>query len=193
LSNSIADGIEEFINELIADNHSLTTKSRGRRRIRFEQSIEYNAIRILIITKYCGKDGINSKIQFAFFDFLLRYPACLKYSIDRNDTKGILEEFSMVELTALDTKMVKHLHFAWDPDYFNYLSYLHARGLIEIDFSQGLKIRATQSGESVLKKLHTKEALKLIRRSKIIKKLFSNQSDQDILTIIKTDFPFVIL
>jgi hypothetical protein len=53
VNNTLAVGIQEFIKELLDQNRSFSVQSTDRKKINFEFSVEYNAVRILVITKYC--------------------------------------------------------------------------------------------------------------------------------------------
>jgi hypothetical protein len=67
--------------------------------ITLQRSFRASGLQIL---KYCGTDGkLNSKTKFSFFDFLLRYPICLKYILEKY---GIHEDFSTAELTSIEKR-----------------------------------------------------------------------------------------
>ena len=189
-NTSIAASIQQFIQDLIENEGMFTVDSTEQRRIHFEFSVEYNAVRILLLTKYCGDKEIDSKLKLAFFDFLLRYPICLKYLLDKNDIK---ENFSHAELTSIDKKMVKHISSAWDPDYYNYLGFLEARGLIEVDYKEKFEIKLTPLGDKISEKLEFPECYSLIRRCKIIRKVFEKKTDAQIDKVIHANFAFVML
>lgn len=148
-------------------------------------------MRVLLILRYCGTNGkLNSKIKFAFFDFLLRYPICLKYILEKY---GIHEEFSRAELTSIDKKMVKHISSAWDPDYYNYLGFLEARDLITINYRGKFVIKLTQLGKSILEDFKSNGINKIIRRCKLIKKTFSKKSEKELEEIIRNNFSFAVI
>lgn len=191
-TNNLAVGIREFIKELMEQNRSFSVKSAERKRTNFEFSVEFNAVRILLIIKYCGNNGkFNSKLKFAFFDFLLRFPICLKYLLEKKgETK---EEFSNAELSSIDKKMVKHVSSAWDPDYYNYLSFLVARELINVNFENKFELEITEIGERALGKFDSPEVTKMIRRCKLLKQLYSSKTDSDISEIISNNFSFAVL
>ncbi len=191
-TNNLTVGIREFIKELMEQNRSFSVKSAERKRTNFEFSVEFNAVRILLIIKYCGNNGkFNSKLKFAFFDFLLRFPICLKYLLEKSgETK---EEFSNAELSSIDKKMVKHISSAWDPDYYNYLSFLVARELINVNFENKFELEITEIGERALGKFDSPEVTKMIRRCKLLKQLYSSKTDSDISEIISNNFGFAVL
>ncbi len=187
----IADGIRDFIKELMEQKKALVVDSTEQKRINFEYSVEYNAMRILLIVEYCGVNGkIDSKIKFTFYDFLIRYPICLKLIFEK---MGISEEFSDAELTSIDKQMVKHISSAWDPEYYNYLSFLDARDLITINYKEKFEIRLTPLGRSIVKEFRSSGINKIIHRYKIIKKTFSKKKDNVIEEIIKNNFSFAVL
>lgn len=188
----MALGIQEFIKELIEQDRSFSVQSLEKRRTNFEFCVEYNALRILLIINYCGTNKkIDSKLKFAFFDFLLRYPICLKYLLGKYD--GVTEEFSDAELGSIDKKMVKHISSAWDPDYYNYIGFLDARGLIAVDLNNRFELQITTAGELTLEKFDSPEVKKIIRRCKLLKKLYSAETDNEISKIIKKYFSFAVL
>lgn len=191
--NSIAVGIQEFIKELIDQNGSFTVQSTEKRRINFEFSVEYNAVRILLIINYCGVNGkIDSKIKFVFYDFLLRYPICFKYLLSKYP--NVKEEFSEAELGSIDKKMVKHVSSAWDPDYYNYLGFLEARGLIVVDFQNKFELQVTDSGKLTLNKFDdSPEARRIIRRCELLRRLYSAETDSEITKLIQNNFSFAVL
>lgn len=191
MNNNLQKGIEEFITELASLNTIPIANKRRRDIIEPEFTIEYNASRILIILKYAGtKQMLTSKLRFAFYDFLLRYPICLKYVTDQFNE---IEEYSKVELFSLDKKMIRHVSFAWDPDYYNYLAYLSARMLISVNFEENFTLELTELGKEITKKLETVERAKIVRRSLLIKKIFSKKSEKVLREYIQENFSFTVI
>jgi len=191
INRSLSTSIAQFIKALIENNGSFSVESTERKRIHYEFSVEYNSVRILLMVKYCGNSNLlTSKLKFAFFDFLLRYPICLKIIFEKNQ---INEFFSNAELTSIDRKMIKHISSAWDPDYYNYLSFLQARGLVEVNFEETFDIKLTRLGEKIAEDFEFPECNALIRRCKILRDLYGNKSDKQIERVIHNNFAFVML
>lgn len=190
-NNSISDGIHSFFAEL-SDLGSFPVATKGKKYSRRpESSPEYHAVRILLLLRYAGKGGkIGSKNRFAFYDFLLRFPICLKHLLN---IFQIPEEFSEAELKSLDQHMIKHLNTAWDPDYYNYFGYLKSRGLIEYSYKQDFEIALTERGKDLIGKLKMHETSRLIRRCKLIKNALGDKSDNRIGEIIQKHFSFTVI
>ncbi len=187
-SKSVVADIQELIKELILQESSFTVDDTAQKRIYFEYSVEYNALRILMLLKY-GADGrFTSKNKFAFFDFLLRYPVCLKYITHKMHLK---EEFSQSELNTIDSKMEKHITSAWDPDYYNYLSFLAARDLIRMNCSDRFEMELTELGEKTVLEFDGPEVEKIIHRSKLLNRLYGQKDDLAVKEIINKNFAFV--
>ena len=174
--------------ELIQQKGTLTVDSSEQKKILFEYSVEYNALRILVMLRYAGDGLINSKTKFSFLDFLLRYPICLKYITTKMHVK---EQFSKAELNSIDKKMEKHITSAWDPDYYNYLGFLEARGLVEVNCKDRFEIRITPLGEKVLSEFDGPEFQKLVRRSNLLNKLYGHKDELAIKEVIDKNFAFV--
>jgi hypothetical protein len=191
-NNSLAIGIQEFIRELMDQKRSFTVQSIEKKKTNFEFSVEYNAVRILVIVKYCSVNRkIDSQVKFTFYDFLLRFPICLKYILEKNGKTN--ETFTDAELRSIDNKMVKYVSSAWDPDYYNYLAFLTSRGLIMTNFANRFELEITELGEKTIEQFEGSEIARLIRRTKMLKELFSEKRESDILAIINTDFKFTVL
>jgi hypothetical protein len=187
-NSSLILGIQDLIKELIQQNGMLTVDSTDQKKTLFEYSVEYNSLRILVMLKYAFGGVINSKTKFSFLDFLLRYPICLKYVVTKMHVK---EEFSNAELNSLDKKMQKHITSAWDPDYYNYLGFLEARGLIAVNCKDRFEIKITSLGEKVISEFDGPEFQKLVRRSNLLKQLYGQKDETEIKEIIDKNFGFV--
>ena len=172
----------ESIPEISLDQHISTSP---------EFSIEYNSTRILFILKFGGIKGtLDSKIKFTLYDYLLRYPICLKKVFDEYE---INESFTQIEILTIDKKMVKGISSAWDWDYYNYFAFLISRDLISFSDKVEFKMCLTEDGNNAVKKLRTLDTSKWERRSKKLKKIFGKKSDEFIRKFIKENFSFSVI
>ena len=103
----------------------------------------------------------------------------------------VKEQFSKAELNSIDKKMEKHITSAWDPDYYNYLGFLEARGLVEVNCKDRFEIRITPLGEKVLSEFDGPEFQKLVRRSNLLNKLYGHKDELAIKEVIDKNFAFV--
>ncbi len=162
MSDSLQKGITKFIDELKRAKIVPVVDRRDRYRVDAEFSVDYNVARIMILLKYAGVNGkLSSRVKFAFYDFLLRYPVCLKKLLD---VESVEEEFSHAELSSIDKKMIKHLNTAWDTDYYNYVAYLQSRDLLSINLENAFSVELTATGKKVVDKLETEDTKDWIRR-----------------------------
>ncbi|MCF7866225.1 hypothetical protein K9L67_06050 [Candidatus Woesearchaeota archaeon] len=191
MNNKIEQGIQEFIKDLIKENKVPTIDSTEDRSFSPDTEVEFNSLRILALLEYSGVNGkIDSKLKFAFFDFLIRFPICLKYILDKNQEST---NFEQSELTSIDKKMVRHISSAWDPDYYNYIAFLDSRNLVNTDFENKFSVEITSEGKEIIKNFESEILIKWKERCKLLKKIYGSKSDQILQKAINEHFAFTVI
>ena len=187
--------INDYIfNQLkLKENIKLEVSDKIRSSYNPEDYIEFHSSRFLHLIGYCGKGkpiSIMGRKKLAFYDFLLRYPICLKKTTEILKIQFQIEDY---ELRNLDSKMIQHVGGPWDERYYDILSFLISRKLLEVSGNNGWTIKITDKGTETLKLLSNPENDKLTQRCKLIRSMFGRYNEIKIQEFINKNFAFTKL
>jgi hypothetical protein len=166
------------------------------------EEIEYHSARLLILIAYCGSPikspQIKGRTLLAKLDFFLRYPAYLDSAVRIRTGKGLEEfadeELEEYELNNVETRMIRYKYGPWDNIYYTVLSYLISKDLITIEVKKNVEyFSLTESGKEIADVFSEHEAFRtLVKRAKILKKIFTGWSGTSVKEFIYKEFQEVV-
>jgi len=143
--------------------------------IMIDQLKELNAMYCLIILDKFGEIGFK---QMVLANFILRYPANLK-KLDSN--VKLKEE----EMDNISIKEKFKFHDSWERLTLDSLRILVCKELAEFKKDLQNKIIKNKETSKAVRTINQFEEFdEVIERSKIIKKIFKNKSDEEVIRII---------
>lgn len=107
--------------------------------------LEFHAARLLLLLKHAGIGGkIDGLTKLAKLDFFVRYPQFFE-AVCHKIGKSVA-----APRRAVESSMVRFHYGPWDKRYYHVLSYLEAKGLVQVE-SDGNRFifRLTDSGKKV--------------------------------------------
>lgn len=181
--------------------------------IKPDDDMDFHTYRILLLLLVCGnKYGISEdkvliygRTKFAFYDFLIRYPAYLEKLINvikKNNGNQLLKEIGITdeERAFIFSPMVTYVRGPWDKRYDSIFNYMISKGLISIKYykitkkgSKKFCIILSDLGFTIAKIIEEKE-LDWVSRMKVINTLFPKKTTNErIESIIANNFIELIL
>ena len=143
--------------------------------------IEFHAARILLLLGVCGVSGrIEGLTKLAKLDFFVRYPDFF------NKAAAAANESIRSASKIIESSMVRHHYGPWDKRYYEILSYLRSRGLIQITKENNTYIfQLTELGKKNANSLKKEVAYEtLYAQMKCVKNIFGKKTGSTLKTMI---------
>lgn len=148
-----------------------------------DEIVEFHAARLLLLIEICGNQSgqIEGLTKLAKLDFFVRYPDFFERvcehlgNIARKSTRGV------------ESEMVRHHYGPWDKRYYQVLSYLESKKLIQINKPSARKytFELTQDGKSLAEKLSNfDEYNPLVEQMTQVKAIFGKMSGNKLKELI---------
>lgn len=147
--------------------------------------LEFHAARLLLLLKHAGiGNKIDGLTKLAKLDFFVRYPQFFE-AVCRK--MGKVVEAPKI---GVESSMVRFHYGPWDKRYYHVLSYLEAKGLMEVD-SEGSKFvfRLTATGKKIATALdQSGNFTDLIAQMKAVKDVLGNKAGSTLKDLIYQTF-----
>ena len=143
---------------------------------------EFHAARLLLLLQYCGANShIDGLTKLAKLDFFVRYPEFFE-KVSRYMGKSIKSSTEHIE-----SKMIRYRYGPWDKRYYDILSYLKSKDLIQVgkDKKGSFRFQLTERGKEIaLNVAKQKEYILLIDQMKRVKKILGSKSGSKLKNLI---------
>jgi hypothetical protein len=146
-----------------------------------DELVEFHSSRLLLLLVYCGTGGrIEGLTKLAKLDFFVRYPSFF-WTLANELGESVRRPVETVE-----SPMIRFHYGPWDKRYYQVLSYLEARHLIEVRKMKATFVfSVTEEGKAVAKQLAQSRAFsELIQHMKSVKHLLGGRSGSAIKQLI---------
>lgn len=142
---------------------------------------EFHAARIVLLIRYCGlANKIDGLTKLAKLDFFVRYPAFFERASISSNTEATSA------ISTVESKMIRFHYGPWDKRYYQVLSYLEAKALIDITkVNTEYRFKLTDLGTQVADQLKTTESFDdLIAQMHEVKRVFGKKSGSTLKNLI---------
>ncbi|GAB3562741.1 hypothetical protein GCM10027578_05390 [Spirosoma luteolum] len=160
-----------------------------------ENMDDFHLSRILLLLRAFDtprkRHSVQGIMKLAKFDFLLRYPTCLKRALEFVDKSEELAQLGDFETHSVEAKMIRFRYGPWDGRYRRWIGLLAAKGLVETYVEKNtIHVMITDKGKAVADLFSQEEEFQLIaQRSQLIYKHFNRLSATAIKEFIYSVFP----
>jgi DNA-binding PadR family transcriptional regulator len=150
-----------------------------------DEIVEFHAARLLLLVHLCGTNGkIDGLTKMAKLDFFVRYPkffslACQRLGVAVKSPRDTVE-----------SNMVRFHYGPWDHRYYQILTYLKARGLLEYT-REGRKVMLTltEAGRSKASALENTTAFQLLTaQMHLVRDVLSKKSGTQLKNLVYETF-----
>lgn len=167
-----------------------------------DDSLEFHASRLLFLLYYAGGRAkqIEGRTKLAKMDFLIRYPTYLveatkiinQQKSGQSSWKPAVADIAPV--ARPESRMIRFKYGPWDPRYYDIFSYLVAKDFILIQPSKtkGDVFQLTDKGIGAVKELEGPEFEEMVKRCKLVYKLFGHSAGNTIKQFIYNYFTEVV-
>lgn len=167
-----------------------------------DESLEFHASRLLFLLYYAGgrANRIEGRTKLAKMDFLIRYPTYLieatkiinRQKRDQSSWKPV--ESNVEQVARPESRMIRFKYGPWDPRYYDIFSYLVAKDFVEIQptKNKGDVFHLTAKGKAAVEELDGAEFEEIIKRCKLVYKLFGGVAGNTIKQFIYNYFTEVV-
>jgi hypothetical protein len=111
--------------------------------------LEFHAARLLLLFRVCGISGrIDGLTKMAKLDFFVRYPQFFE------EMCAHLGEINVTSpLQPVESSMIRYHYGPWDRRYYHVLSYLEAKGLLNVERNGSTYVfKLTDAGKEIAKR-----------------------------------------
>jgi hypothetical protein len=147
--------------------------------------IEFHAARLLLLFNICGVKGcIEGLTKMAKLDFFVRYPHFFERIAEK------LNEKVISPLRDVESSMIRYHYGPWDKRYYQVLSYLKSRELIDV-YKDGKTyvFCLTELGKKTSKDVSQQECFEdLCQQMKKVKKVLGNKTGSTLKKMVYETF-----
>ncbi len=156
-----------------------------------DESLEFHAARLLLLLYYAGgRDRkIEGRTKLAKMDFLVRYPT---YLVESARIKKVTTD---IQPTARpESRMIRYKYGPWDTKYFDIFAFLVAKDFVKIqaEKSKGDVFYLTEKGRVAVEELEGPEFYDVVKRCRLVYKLFGGVTGNTIKKFIYRYFTDII-
>jgi len=111
---------------------------------------EFHAARLLLLLAFCGANGhIDGLTKLAKLDFFVRYPQFF------NRISSFVGQATRSSTELIESKMIRYRYGPWDKRYYDILSYLRSKDLIQVekDKKGAFRFQLTEFGQETASKI----------------------------------------
>ncbi len=147
--------------------------------------LEFHAARLLLLFKVCGTAGrIDGLTKMAKLDFFVRYPQFFDAACQA------LGKSVSSATTTVESSMIRFHYGPWDERYYHVLSYLEAKGLIQVTKAgKAFTLSLTDQGDDIAKGFKDDPAFTgLVDQMKQVKKVLGSRAGSTLKNLIYTMF-----